>query len=398
MIQLKVVNDTRKPKADGTYPIYYRITDNKKVTYIYTGFSIIPTQWDYTKNQVKKSHPNAQTINTSISKRYFELQKAIVELEDEGLFSLDSLKERLAPKVHAQLVKDFSEALIKGMFAKNEAGNATVYQTAINSLFKYKPSKGLRFTDITVELLEKYRDWLLKNDCSINTISNYLRTLRAIYNKAIKLKVVDRKHYPFHDISIKTEKTAKRAFTKATIISIEKLYLLDNSPVCKARDYYMLSFYFIGMNFTDVAYLKLENISNDRIEYRRRKTGHQYNIKILPKASCIINEYSSDGRYIFPILPDDIVENSLKAKRLIQQWIKTTNKYLKRISEILELDKPCTTYTVRHSWATIAKRLGYSKELIGEALGHQQGNQVTEIYLDKFDKELIDDINWKVSQ
>jgi integrase/recombinase XerD len=333
MIQLKVVNDTRKPKADGTYPIYYRITDNKKVTYIYTGFSIIPTQWDYTKNQVKKSHPNAQTINTSISKRYFELQKAIVELEDEGLFSLDSLKERLAPKVHAQLVKDFSEALIKGMFAKNEAGNATVYQTAINSLFKYKPSKGLRFTDITVELLEKYRDWLLKNDCSINTISNYLRTLRAIYNKAIKLKVVDRKHYPFHDISIKTEKTAKRAFTKATIISIEKLYLLDNSPVCKARDYYMLSFYFIGMNFTDVAYLKLENISNDRIEYRRRKTGHQYNIKILPKASSIINEYSSDGRYIFPILPDDIVENSLKAKRLIQQWIKTTNKYLKRMGD-----------------------------------------------------------------
>jgi integrase/recombinase XerD len=398
MINLKVILDTRKPKTNGTCPIYYRITERKKVAYIYSGFSIEQSQWNDSKNQVKKSHPNAQTINTSISKRYFELQKAVVELEDEELFSLNSLKEKVAPKTEIKTVKELADILITEMFAKNRTGNAIVYRTGVNNLFKFKPSKVLRFTDIDVPFIEKYKDWLTSNGCKVNTIGNYLRTLRAIYNKAIKLKIVDRKYYPFSDISIKTEKTAKRAFTKATIVSIENLYLLDNSPVRKARDYYMLSFYFIGMNFTDVAYLKLENISNDRIEYRRRKTGHQYNIKILPKASSIINEYSSDGRYIFPILPDDIVENSLKAKRLIQQWIKTTNKYLKRISEILELDKPCTTYTVRHSWATIAKRLGYSKELIGEALGHQQGNQVTEIYLDKFDKELIDDINWKVSQ
>jgi integrase/recombinase XerD len=98
MIQLKVVNDTRKPKADGTCPIYYRITEKKKVAYIYSGFAILPTQWDENKNQVKKSHPNAQTINSSISKRYFELQKAIIELQDDELYSLDSLKEKIAPK------------------------------------------------------------------------------------------------------------------------------------------------------------------------------------------------------------------------------------------------------------------------------------------------------------
>ena len=398
MVQLKLILDARKPKANGTCPIYYRITDKKKVFYIYTGFSIPAMQWDEQKCSVKKSHPNASVINTAVSKRYYEIQKAIVELEDDGLFSLDGLKTKLEPKTQFRSVKEFSNALIKDMFAKNETGNAIVYQTAINSLFKYKPTKELRFTDVTVTYLEKYQEWLLNNGCRINTLSNYLRTIRAIYNKAIKQKVVDRKHYPFSEIAIKTEKTAKRAFSKGVITSIEQLHLLDNTPVRKARDYYMLSFYLIGINFTDLAYLKSGNIMDGRIEYTRRKTGHHYSIKILPKAQTILNDYSTGNTYLFPVLPEDVMEDGLKAKRLIQQWIKTTNKYLKRISETLDLQKPCTTYTVRHSWATIAKRLGYAKELIGEALGHQQGNQVTEIYLDSFDKEVIDAVNERVAE
>ena len=397
MVQLKIVLDTRKPKTNGTCPIYFRITDKRKVTYFYSGFSIIPSQWDGSKIQVKKSHINAQTINTSISKRYFDIQKAIIELENEEVFSLESLKDRLLPKRPIQSVKEFTNTLIAEMFSRNETGNAIVYQTAINSLFKYKPSQDLRFTDITVKLLEKYQEWLLNNDCKTNTVSNYLRTLRAIYNKAIKLKVVDKKHYPFSDISIKTEKTAKRAVAKASIKLIEKLQLSNDTSICKARDYFMLSFYLIGINFTDMAYLKRSNILCNRLVYTRRKTGYHYSIILLPKALNIIDKYSQNTEYLLPILPDGIVEDSLKAKRIIQQWIKTTNKYLKGISEILKLEKVCTTYTVRHSWATTAKRLGYAKEIIGEALGHQQGNQVTEIYLDSFETDIIDNANIAVT-
>jgi integrase/recombinase XerD len=41
--------------------------------------------------------------------------------------------------------------------------------------------------------------------------------------------------------------------------------------------------------------------------------------------------------------------------------------------------------------------MGYSKDLIAEALGHEFGNKVTGIYLDNFDQEVIDDMNEKVS-
>lgn len=397
MVQLRVILDARTQKSDGTSTIYYRITDKRKVTYLSSGLSLEPHYWDDSKGVVKKNYTNAITFNISLNKRFIEIQRAIIELEDDGLFSIDSLKEKLNPKIEKQSFRSFTEAVISEMFKRNQSSNALIYQTALNSLTRFKPSKGLMFTDITVRLLESYREHLEKSGCKVNTISHYLRTIRAIYNRAIKSKVVDRKYYPFSDISIKTERTAKRAFTKDVIKTIEHLEL-PNIRMVIARDYYMLSFYLIGMNFTDMAYLTRANIVNGRIEYRRKKTGTEYSIKILDPIRDKFDDYFSQQRkYLLPILPDHISEGSLEAKKLIHQFIKTTNKYLKRISVQLELSKPCTTYTVRHSWATIAKRLGYSKELISEALGHQQGNQITETYLDSFDREVIDEVNSKVT-
>jgi len=399
MVHLKTILDTRKPKADGTFLIMFRITQIKKVYYLSAGYSIKIENWNEANRNVNKNHPNAQSINASIAKRYCEIQKAIIQLDDEDLFSIDALKDKLGNKTIIVSFKDFTDNLITEMFQRNETGNAIVYQTAVNSLFKFKSSKSLRFTDITLSFINKYKEHLADSGCKVNTISNYLRTLRAIYNKAIKANVVDKRHYPFDEISISSERTAKRALSKEVIKSIESLQLPSNSAIAKARDFYMLSFYFIGINFTDIAYLTKDNICDGRMEYRRRKTSKLYNIKIIDKAQILIDRYSTNSKYLFQILPNDVVENSLLAKRLIQQWIKTTNKYMSKIAIIIGFEKSCiTTYTVRHSWATIAKRLGYSKEIIAEALGHQQGNQVTEIYLDSFDYEIIDGVNMAITR
>jgi integrase len=77
-------------------------------------------------------------------------------------------------------------------------------------------------------------------------------------------------------------------------------------------------------------------------------------------------------------------------------WIKTTNKYIKRLGQEVGIASPLTTYVARHQFATTAKRLGYSNELIAEALGHEYGNKITNIYLDSFDQEVVDDMHWKV--
>jgi len=83
-------------------------------------------------------------------------------------------------------------------------------------------------------------------------------------------------------------------------------------------------------------------------------------------------------------------------KRKALQGIKTTNEYLYRIAEELKINQNITSYYARYSWANICKGLGFSKDLIAEALGHSYGNAVTGIYLDNYGNEIIDAANEKV--
>jgi site-specific recombinase XerD len=75
-------------------------------------------------------------------------------------------------------------------------------------------------------------------------------------------------------------------------------------------------------------------------------------------------------------------------RAIYQQLTKTINKYMKRISSELNLDKEVTTYFARHSFATVLKRSGAKIEMISELLGHSSVD-ITENYLDSFEREQI---------
>lgn len=397
MANIKTLLDLRRAKSDGTFNIIFRITDHKKVYTINSGVALEEHFWDEKKGQVGKIHPNAKLLNIKLSKHYFKIEQAILSLDDE--FSIEKLKAMLSGKPideAPETFQVFSNRIIQQMIEANRLGNAMVYQTAVNRLISYC-GKDVAFPEVNYKLLDQFSHHLTTSGLKINSVSNYFRSIRAIYNKAIKMKVVDRSFYPFHDVSIKSEKTAKRAILKEDIVALTKSSLDENSAAKKALNCFMLSFYLRGISFTDLAYLKQSNIIEGRIEYKRRKTHKNYSVKLFPEAISIIDPLCSPDRdYLLPVLANGIEEDSVRSKRIIHQWIKTTNKYLKRLSEQVGLCSPVTTYSSRHSFATIAKRMGYSNELIAEALGHEYGNRITNIYLDTFDSDVLDDMHKRV--
>lgn len=404
MVTYKVLLDERRAKSDGSYSIIIRITCDRKVSTINSGVNIQKEYWDNKSQGIKNTHPNVQLLNKKVTEFYLKVQKAVLELENEDAFNFENLKERINVnykpiKVLPVLAfKEYSQQLVQTMFSINKAGNAIIYQTATNKLMSYANNPKLKFTDINYKFLEGFKNDLIKSGLKANSISNYFRTLRAIYNKAIKEKIVDRAHYPFLDITVKTEKTAKRAISLEELIKITKLDLKQHSQEWKARSYFLLSFALRGASFTDIAYLKPENIKKGYIVYKRRKTGKELKVKLLPYTLELINHYNScNSKYLLPILPPTIIEDSLQAKKVIFQWIKTSNKYLTRMGGNCDIEDDVTSYVTRHTFATLAKKkLGYSNEVIAECLGHEFGNKITNIYLDTFDQSLIDEVNEKV--
>lgn len=402
MVYYKLILNDKRSKADQIYPVVIRVTSNRVSTTVSTGIRVHLNEWDNVKGLIKSANPNWQVMNHQLLDFYNKVQRAIIRLQDENDFSFENLKIKLTePKspIKSQQntsFNEFVEQTIKELHESNKSGNALVYQASWNRLLSFIGNRKLSFIEVDYTLLEAFKGHLLKDNVKTNTISNYFRTIRAIYNRGIKAKHIDRCHYPFHDIAIKSEKTLKRAVNIQDIGKLSTLALKRETSAWHSRNYCMLSFSLIGISFTDLAYLKPSDIQKGRLIYRRRKTHKLYNIKLTDIAKSLLDIYKGrNTKYLLPVLPPSIIEDSLEAHKVIKQFIKTTNKYLKNMSKELDLDK-ITTYVTRHTWATTAKRMGYSNELIAEALGHEYGNKITNIYLDSFDQSVIDELNEKV--
>ena len=71
------------------------------------------------------------------------------------------------------------------------------------------------------------------------------------------------------------------------------------------------------------------------------------------------------------------------------------NERLRIIAADAGIDGQFTTYSIRHSWATIAKYMGISTEIISEGLGHKS-LKTTQIYLKSFQNEILDEANERI--
>ena len=140
----------------------------------------------------------------------------------------------------------------------------------------------------------------------------------------------------------------------------------------------------------DIANLTSDNIQDGKIVYKRQKTKKLIKIPLQSQAIELIKKYSKrNPPYLFPILSTFHKTDVQKANR-IHKVISNVNRRLRDIGEELKLSLTLTTYVARHSQATVMKKAGVSTAVIKEIMCHSS-DKVTQIYLDSFDNEQIDE-------
>ena len=259
-----------------------------------------------------------------------------------------------------------------------------------NSLLSFNKHLDICFSDIDVCFLRRYETWLRKQGLAENTIGIRFRTLRAIYNLAIEENIADSENYPFKKYKVARlhEETAKRSLTKEDIDRIFA-YKSTNRYMRFPIDIFAFTYYCCGINFIDIANLTPANIIEGKLVYKRHKTSKLIKIPLQPQAIELIKKYHrKDSPYLFPIL-SDFHQTEIQKSNRIHKVISKVNQRLKEIGEDLGLPLTLTTYVARHSQATVMKRAGVSTAVIREIMGHSS-ERVTQIYLDSFDNEQID--------
>ena len=270
-------------------------------------------------------------------------------------------------------------------------GSTANYRMAYRMLLRYAGGGKLPPEQFTAEWLERYERWLLARGLGTNSVVFHMRSLRAVYNRAVELGLFPAAGgNPFRRRLIRQVATRKRALPRETLRRIGDADLSALHPkYALARDLFMFSFYTRGMSFVDMINLRKSDDREGVLTYRRKKTRHIVSLRIEAPLREIIDRYDNDSPYVLPVLTAD---DSYRAYRQQQREL---NKFIRKIGELLEISEPLTFYVARHSWATLARDCGTPLTVISAGMGHTS-ERTTRVYLAQLDRNVIDKANRKI--
>lgn len=387
----------RPSKVDGKAgTVFYQVTHQRKSVQITTDIHVMPDQWDDVRGCIKADTEGNEASSPSLQDRIngdvCGIRHIICDLERGGkpYTAMDVAQSFKSPNFNASFTA-YMEGEITLMRSLGKNGTASNYRSALRSFRKFLEGKDIQFSAVTAQLTAKYAAWLSNVGAVChNSLSFYMRNLRAVFNKAVEQGLTPQT-FPFKKVYTGVAKTRKRAVGEETIKQLYRLDLQEKPRLALARDMFIFSYCAMGMAFVDMAYLRKSDIHGDHMEYARRKTGQSLRVKVNKCLSGIIDRYKdASGTYVFPIINSTAQEQMYKEYR---HGLNEHNRLLEILSKMLGEDCHLSSYTSRHSWATIAQRNhGTPITVISASLGHTT-EATTRIYLASLENSVIDKAN-----
>lgn len=284
--------------------------------------------------------------------------------------------------------------MVNEYLANGRWGTAHIYRSASNAFESYMGYCDLSFADLSAHVIKGFEIYLRRRENSWNTVATYMKVLNAAYNRAVECGASAYTPRLFAHVRTAVDSSRKRSLEAG---EIGELILINKSPETameRVRLIFSLMFMLRGIPFVDLCYLRKTDVKDCYLTYRRRKTGRAITVKLTEEAQQIIDffaaETSLDSPYMFPFIVSP--EGSREAYKEYQRALRHFNHQLQRLSDVMPIDVHLSTYTARHTWATMAYYCEIHHGIISEAMGHSS-IAVTETYLKPFCDERIDNAN-----
>ena len=357
MATVSIYRNIRKKVKNGNNPIQVRVTHDRKSKYItigYNGKGLNGNSNNFNDSEklFNDAEPNYKAKNGIIRNKLTDAERLIKQFEFLNTpFSFKLFEREFIKKSRKNSIINFFDEEIERLRTAKRYGYVIPYVVTRDHIKAYHGSSDLRFEQINYSFLTGFESYLMARTIKDrpvkkSTLSVYMRTLRTVFNSAIKSGLCLEKDYPF----------ASRT----------------------------------NMNGYSLASLKHESPKRAITNDNRNKNNRSFNILLIPEALEILEFYKGKGKgnFIFPIHNE--VENTEARYYHTKNMLKLMNTSMNRITKKLEIDANLTTYVARHTWATGLKNKGYSAAVISEGLGHSS-EKTTLTYLRKFESSVLDE-------
>lgn len=405
MSNIKTILYKSKKLSSGEHPVMLYIYEDKAYR-IGLGYSCSLKDWNENTGRFRKSYPNSKTKNLNLRKYELKADEIIDDFVRNGerfdFSTFKSLFKGEQPQEKSKTFYQFFEEMIEEKKQLGKAGTAKTYKDAYNTLKKYHP-KDFSFDKYDYRLLKGLETSLFARGNTAGGISVRMRTLRAIFYEAVKRGYAKKESNPYSTSTnrdgyslahLKSERNP-RALSEEELEKFKSFDIEQYPQLADSWRYFMFSFRLFGINFIDICNLKQTDFVNGRIHYKRQKTKKQFALLVTDEVLEIIEHFRTHKQYLFPIFDEEVHISPMQKKNRSEKILKQVNKDLKEIAKIQGIQTHITFYTARHSSATTLKRKGIATDVISESLGHSD-LATTQIYLKKFDNEVLDSVILKL--
>ena len=414
-----------RPTKNKTYVVYLRVTIGGKRKLIKTSVEINrPSDFNAKckgENWIRAGVVNSKTLNSQLSDILAKAKVTYKELDKEGEVTTGNLAKEMNTEIVSPSFMDFARERAQMVYDNGGWRNWRKYCGLINKLDAFRKKRrmpDIKVEDLTIDLLTKFDNFLHKWEnereegklLHPNTIEVQFNILRTLVHRAIEVGIMDASKDPFLVFKYKGVKTIKEKLEEDEMQRIIDLELEENTLIWHCKNYFLFSYYCAGIRAADLIQLRWGNVtSSGRLHYQMGKNHKERDLVLVQPAIDILQFYkredSKPSDYIFPLLSNeaeyasyitqadkDRMKPDLRHRMYQDVSSKNAliNKYLKKIAEQAEIDKPLSMHISRHSFAHIAHNSGVESSAIKDILGHSN-LATTEKYMGSFDNTRTDE-------
>jgi len=356
---------------NGEAPIFIRISIGKERDEFGIKQSTLPKYWNNDQQIVRDHSEKALVINKLLA----EYRKKITSYYDFMVMDNQPvtpriIKEKIIGKKENKrtILKIFQDhnanarKLVGIDFAPDTVQRYETSYMHTRDFIKWQYKRDdMALDELNLQFVQQYELYLkTERKCAHNTAIKYLKNFKKIVRIALANNWL--KKDPFATVKFKL-KPVDAVFLTSQELECMRIKEITIPRIKQVRDVFLFCC-FTGLAFSDVKTLRQEHITKDAdgamwIHKKRQKTNQISTVYLLEPAIALLNKYRN--------MPE-LMEKGILLPVLSNQKM---NLYLKEIADICSIEKPISTHTARHTYATtVSIENDIPMEVLSKSLGH----------------------------